>query len=135
LPFKYRIIRAPAPYLFLFFVMFLASSCKTDFGERYTVGNLEIYFTPEVSKKYVEATAEYFRVNNLILDKKHAVQLTSDNKSFILRMVLNPQLTSFPSTQKPALKALEADIRSSVFEGHNFRIEVCDGNFNPLPVQ
>jgi hypothetical protein len=116
-------------------VLSFSASCKTDFGERYTIDNLEIYFTPEVAKKYVEATGEYFRANNLILDKKHAVQLTSDNKSFILRMVLNPQLSAFPATQKPVLKALEADIRSVVFDGHNFRIEVCDGNFNPLPAQ
>ena len=107
-------------------------SCKTDFGQRYTLGNLEIYFTPEVSKEYVEAMGRYFQENDLILDKKHAVQLTSDNKSFILRMVLNPQLVTFPQEQQPVLRNMETDMKQVVFDGLNFRIEVCDGNFNPI---
>lgn len=107
-------------------------ACKTDLGDRYTVGNLEIYFTRDVSTQYVEATGDYFQQNNLILDTKHAVQLTSDNESFILRMILNPKLTRFPAEQQALLDSLEADIRREVFQGLHFRIEVCDGNFNPI---
>lgn len=108
-------------------------SCKTDFGERYTIGNLEIYFTEDISKKYVESVGEYFKENNLILDQKHAIQLTSDHESFILRMIIDPKLTSLPAEQKLTLKYLESDIKTKVFEGLNFRIEICDGNFNPIP--
>jgi len=116
----------------LFFLASFLISCQTDFGERYTLGNLEIYFTKDVSKKYVEGVGKYFEENNLILDTKHAVQLTSDNKSFILKMILKTGLSEFPPNEESTLRWMEADIKEKVFEGLNFRIEVCDGNFNTL---
>lgn len=75
---------------------------------------------------------EYFKKNDLILDSKHAVQITSDHESFILRMVLNPTITAFPEDQRNLLANLERDIKEDVFNGHNFRIEISDGNFNPI---
>ena len=77
---------------------------------------------------------EYFKENDLILETKHAVQITSDHESFILRMVLNPKLTVFPEDQRGLLTYLESDIKAEVFNGHNFRIEISDGNFNPILV-
>ena len=116
--------------MFLFSSLFV--SCQTDFGERYTVGNLEIYFTKDISKKYVEGIGEFFKENNLILEKKHAVQLTADNNSFILKMILKSGLTELPPTQKATLRLMESEIKEQVFDGLNFRIEVCDINFNKI---
>ena len=93
----------------ILFTVILAS-CETSFGEKYTLGNLEIYFTPPgVSEKYVERLGAYFQANNLIQPNPHSVQLTSDPYSFVLKMVLD-------------------DL--------NFRIEICNSNFVPLnPIQ
>ncbi len=112
-------------------------SCEASFGEKYTVGNLEIYYTPPgVSEKYVEKLGSYFKANNLIQPTPHSVQLTSDPYSFVLKMVLDDRYNELPASQNHNLKLLEEDIKRVVFDGLNFRIEICNANFIPLnPIQ
>lgn len=107
-------------------------SCDASFGEKYTIGNLEIYYTQFVGERYVEGVGEYFRSHNLIQPEKHSVQLTTDNESYILKMVLNSDYKTLPEEQDNNLKLLEEDIRNTVFDTLNFRIQVCDLNFNPI---
>jgi hypothetical protein len=96
------------------------------------IDNLEIYFTKEIGDRFVEGTAKYFDQNNLILDETHSIQITSDSESFILKMVLNDEYKSLPISQQKNLALLESDLKETVFEGLNFRIEVCNANFVPL---
>jgi hypothetical protein len=108
-------------------------SCGASFGERLTYGNLSIYYTPRnVGIVYAQRLGQYFESNELIQDKQHAIQLTSDSKGFILRMVLNDNYEQLPEDQERNLELLETNIREDVFEGLNFRIEVCNANFVPL---
>lgn len=108
----------------------ILGSCTASFGEKYTFKNLEIYYTPPgVNERYVEGVANYFDEHDLILNKKHSIQLTSDEESFVMKMVLNNKYKALPSEQEVSLKALESDIKSTVFQGLNFRIEVCNANF------
>ena len=107
-------------------------SCDASFGEKYTIGNLEIYFTKSVGKRFVVATGQYFNENDLIQDKQHSIQLTSDPKGYILKMVLNDEYKSLPEEQNHNLELLEKDIQAFVFDTLNFRIEVCNANFNPI---
>jgi len=118
--------------LLLVLSVVLFSSCKTDFGNRYSVGNLDIYYTKEISKDNVKAIGDYFHKNDLILETKHAIQITSDNTSFILRMILDSKYQFLPEKEQYYLDQLEIDIGKTVFDGLNFRIEICDGNFNPI---
>jgi hypothetical protein len=115
----------------------ILASCETSFGEKYTIGNLEIYYTPPgVSEKYVERLGAYFQANNLIQPNPHSVQLTSDPFSFVLKMVLDDQYKELPASQNHNLKLLEEDIKRVVFDDLNFRIEICNSNFVPLnPIQ
>lgn len=108
-------------------------SCNASFGEKYTLGNLEIYYTPNnVPKRYVEALGEYFRKNDLILDHTHSVQMTGDEKSHILRMIETKPGMGFPAEERYQLDLLESDIKEKVFNGLEFRIEICNANFVPL---
>lgn len=107
--------------------------CEASFGEKYTLGNLEIYYTQKnVGEHYVEAMGEYFRDNELIQDKKHSIQLTSDENGFIMKMVLNDAYDQLPEEQEYNLNLLEEDIKAVVFDNLNFRIEVCNANFVPI---
>ena len=120
-------------YLLLFFVPFMVS-CNASFGEKYIVGNLEIYYDESVNFKYAERLGEYFERNDLIQDKTHSVQLTSDpmgaeNPGYVLKMILNREHEELPNEQTSNLELLEAEIRSEVFDDLNFRIDVCDDNF------
>lgn len=119
-------------YLLFVVVTILITSCGASFGEKYTVDNLEIYYTDEIAMHYVEDLANYFKTNKLIQPKKHSVQLTSDSNSFILKMILNEAYEKLPSQQQHNLELLTAELKASVFNGGNFRIEVCDINFNPI---
>jgi hypothetical protein len=130
LPFKIRIISGLKIYIFYFILALSVLSCNASYGEKYTIGNLEIFFTDDVSTKYVERLGVYFDENNLIQSQTHSVQLTSDPKMFILKMVLNSSFTELPEDQHNSLELLEADIQTKVFEGLPFRIDVCDINFN-----
>lgn len=96
------------------------------------IGNLEIYFTEEIEFAYVENVGNYFDKNDLILDKTHSVQLTSDTESFILKMVLNDSFKTLPESQEKNLELLERELKENVFQGLNFRIQVCNGNFVPI---
>ena len=124
------------PVALILFTVILAS-CETSFGEKYTIGNLEIYYTPPgVSEKYVERLGAYFKTNNLIQPQQHTVQLTSDPNGFVLKMVLDERYKELPASQLINFKLLEEDIKRVVFEDLNFRIEICNSNFIPLnPVQ
>lgn len=110
----------------------LLASCGASFGEKYTRGNLEIYYTDEIAMHYVEDLASYFDKENLIQPKKHSVQITSDSKTFILKMILNEDYETLPKEQENALFLLEQDIAKEVFNGVNLKIEVCDINFNRI---
>ncbi len=121
--------------IIILLITFVFASCNASFGEKYTLGNLEIYYTPEnVPKRYVEALGEYFRKNDLILDHKHSVQLTGDEKSHILRMIETEEGAGFPAEERYQLDLLERDIKANVFNGLEFRIEICNANFVPLNV-
>ena len=47
-------------------------------------------------------------------------------------MILKEGLNELPLTQKATLRWMEDEIKEQVFEGLNFRIEVCDGSFNTI---
>lgn len=120
-------------YLSLFALLLAITSCNPSFGDKYIIKNLEIYFTPKnVGKHYVISMADYFRENELLLDQKHTIQVTSDQSGFILNMVLDDDFKVLPETQKNNLALLEADIKEQVFDGLNFRIQVCNANFVPI---
>lgn len=124
-------------YLFVLFSSLIMTSCQTSFGEKYERGNLEIYFTEDISKIYVEKTADYFEQNKLILEKQHSIQLTSsslgsNDPGFILKMILNKNESKLAAEDSLNLQLLQADIRDKVFDGANFRIAVCNENFVEL---
>jgi len=119
-------------YFLILILPFILGNCGASFGEKYTKGNLEIYYTQNVGEHYVIKLGDYFEQNDLIQPKKHSLQLTSDSKSFILKMVLNASYASLPEEQFENLSLLENEIKKSVFNDLNFRIEVCDINFNPI---
>lgn len=113
------------------------SSCQASYGEKYTLGNLEIYFTDEISDDYVKKTGRYFEKNGLIHDKKYSIQLTSsslgsDKPGFILKMVLSEGNNKLPESELNNLKLLEEDIKKEVFNNENFSIMVCNENFNEI---
>ncbi len=79
----------------------------------------------------------YFEENDLILDEKHSIQLTSDpmgaeNPGFIINMILNNEYDELPLEQEENLRLLEEDLGRTVYPNLNFRIEICDENFVPL---
>ncbi len=124
------------------FLLFI--SCGASFGEKYTVGNLEIYFTEEINKDFVENLGAYFVKNGLIGETTQSVQLTSDESSILLKMVLNKDHKRLPKSEENNLSLLEEDIYNTIFrenpaEGryvdHAFRIVVCNENFIPIQTE
>ncbi|MCB9224100.1 MAG: hypothetical protein H6582_08000 [Crocinitomicaceae bacterium] len=120
--------------MILFFIGFSITSCQTSFGEKYELGNLEVYFTEEIDHDYVERTASYFQDNELIQAEKHSIQITSTplgskDPGFILKMIRTKNSDALGREDSLNLKLLEEDIRSKVFDGANFRIAVCNENF------
>jgi len=119
----------------LFLLLLTITGCNNSFGDKYIIHNLEIYFTPQnVGKHYVVDMAAYFRENDLLLDEQHSIQMTSDQNGFILNMVLDDAFKSLPKDQDNNLALLEADIKEQVFDGLNFRIQVCNANFVPIKI-
>lgn len=113
------------------------SGCKTNYGDKYTLGSLEIYFTKEISHDMVVDLGNYFRDNDLITDQKQSVQLTStdmssDNPGYVLNMILNQEYKKLPEEQELNLQLLEADLEKEVFGSANLNIVVCNENFNPI---
>ena len=49
-------------------------------------------------------------------------------------MVLDDAFKSLPKDQDNNLALLEADIKEQVFDGLNFRIQVCNANFVPIEI-
>jgi len=107
-------------------------SCGTSFGKKRVFGNLEIFYSESVPVEYVKKTGQYFVDNDLVLDHKHSVKLTSNHNSFILKMILDTKYDKLPNEMESDVMLLESDIKSTVFNGANFKIEVCDVNFYPL---
>lgn len=108
-------------------------SCQASYGEKFTKGNLEIYFT-EDCQAYVKPMADYFEQNNLIQDHPHSIQLTSSsmgskNPGFIMKMIVSDIDKKIPIEQKFNIDVLEQDIKKQVYNDLNFRIEVCNENF------
>lgn len=117
-------------------MLITVAGCSASFGEKYTYKQLEIYYTPPaVNERYVESLAQYFDQNNLLLEKKHSIQLTSDQESYVLKMVLNNQFNKFPEEKLDQINGLEQDIKEKVFNGLNFKIIICNENFIPLEKQ
>src|SRR5690606_20033840 len=108
-------------------------SCTASFGEKYTLKNLDIYYTPPgVSERHVEKLARYFDENDLIQNKQHSIQLTSDHQSYIMKIVLDKEYKALHLDQSNSLVSLEKDIDTTVFDGLNFRIVVCTANLFPI---
>ena len=98
---------------------------------------MEIYFTDDISQDYVLKTADYFEKNDLILNHKHSIQLTSsslgsEDPGFRLKMILNKDEKALPAEDSLNLSLLEEDIKEKVFDGANFRIIVCNENFEEI---
>lgn len=114
--------------LFSLFTVFIG--CSASFGEKYTLGNLEIYYTADnIGEHLVIATGAYFRENDLILDHPHSIQLTSDESSYILNLVLEDPTQPIPEEARNNFNLLEDDIREKVFNGMNLKIQFCNANF------
>lgn len=118
--------------LFNIFFILILSSCGTSFGKKIEFGNLEIFYSESVSKTYVQSLGDYFVTNNLVLNEKHSIKLTSDHQSFILKLIINDKYNVFPKDMENELAALESDIQNTIFKDLKFKIEVCDVNFYPL---
>ena len=116
----------------LLFILTTVISCGTSFGKKKEFGNLEIFYSESVSVEYVEQVGEYFNDNDLILDQKHSIKLTSNHDSFILKMILNTDYKQLPPKMENDFMLLEADLKDKVFKDVNFEIEICDVNFYPL---
>tara|TARA_B100000809_G_scaffold255265_1_gene293556 strand:- start:901 stop:1284 length:384 start_codon:yes stop_codon:yes gene_type:complete len=116
----------------LLFILTTLISCGTSFGKKKEFGNLEIFYSESVSVEYVEQVGNYFNDNNLILDQKHSIKLTSNHNSFILKMILNTDYKELPPEMENDLTLLELDLKDKVFKDVNFEIEICDVNFYPL---
>jgi hypothetical protein len=108
------------------------TSCGTSFGKKKEFGNLEVYYSESVPEEYANDIGTYFVNNNLILDKKHSIKLTSNHDSFVLKLILNDKHKALPEKMESDLRALELDIKNSMFKDLNFKIEICDVNFYPL---
>ncbi len=105
--------------------------CTASFGEKYTFGNLEIYYTSEnVSDRLVIATGAYFKENDLILDHPHSIQLTSNETSYLVRIVLENPTEELTEIARINFQLLEDDLREKVFSDMNVKIELCNVNFN-----
>lgn len=115
----------------IIFTLVLAS-CEASYGDKYTTGNLEIYYASNIRIEFIEKTAAYFREHHLILDHKHSIQISRDQEGFILRMILNKKYSELPAGQQINLKLLEEDMKHVIFDDLNFRIEVTDENFRPI---
>ena len=113
-------------------VTLLISSCGTSFGKKIEFGNLEVYYSESVPEVYAKNIGNYFIDNNLVLDKKHSIKLTSNHNSFILKVILNKKYKTLPMEMEAELNTLELDIKNSIFKDLNFNLEVCDVNFYPL---
>jgi hypothetical protein len=130
-------IKFKITYLFLVLTGLLFTSCQTSFGEKYQRGNLEIYFTEDIGKDFVERTADYFEQHDLILQEKHSIQLTSstlgsNEPQIILKMILNKNEKALSAEDSLNLMLLQEDMRDAVFYGANFRIAICNENFVEL---
>jgi hypothetical protein len=118
--------------LIIFFsITVLFGSCSKSFGDKKEFDNLEIYYT-KTPVDYVDGVGQYFKENDLILDHKHSVKLTSNQNSFVLKMILNQKYDKLPEPLEHDLYLLEEDIHQKVFADLNFKIEICDANFYPL---
>ncbi len=93
---------------------------------------MEIYYSESVPEIYAKNIGNYFKDNNLVLDQKHSIKLTSNHNSFILKLILNEKYKTLPIAMQTELNALELDIKKSIFKDLNFNLEICDVNFYPL---
>jgi len=120
----------PIKSILIFCTFFLFISCSASFGEKYTLGNLEIYYTSEnISDRLVIATGAYFRENDLILDHPHSIQLTSDETSYLVNIVLEKPTEELTPLARINFKLLEDDLGEKVFNGMNVKIQLCNANF------
>ncbi len=119
-------------HFLLFILFFIQISCSTSYGRKKEFGNLEVYYSKEIQVQYVDKLGEYFKENELILPQKHAVKITSDENSFILQMILDPNLEEIPDSVMVDIKLLENEIKNIVFDSLSFRIEITDNEFMPL---
>lgn len=109
------------------------ASCQASYGEKFTKGNLEIYFTADC-ESFVKPLGVYFEENNLIFDHPHSMQLTSsdmgsEDPGFILKMVQTDSKKPLPQNKQDHLTSLELELEQEVFFGANLKIVVCDENF------
>ena len=114
----------------------LFCSCEASYGDKYTTGNLEIYYTPgEIERATVKKLGQYFEENDLILTHRHSVRIRKTGESHVLDMILNDKYETFPQDIEMIqyLSYLENELMSEVFSGDKkFRIQITDRYFNPL---
>ena len=113
-------------------LVFSMYSCGTSFGKKKEFGNLEVFYSESVPVKYANAVGQFFIDNQLVLEQPHSIKLTSNHKTFILKLILDSKFTTLPSEKESELKALELAMKNEVFKDVNFEIELCDVNFYPL---
>lgn len=116
----------------LIFILSTLISCGTSFGKKLELGNLEIFYSESIPVEYVEGVGQYFIDNDLVLEQKHSLKLTSNHNTFILKMILNTDYTELPPEMENDLMLLESDLKAKIFSDVNFEIEICDVNFYPL---
>ena len=123
--------------IILILLTLVVTSCGSPQGKVKRFGNLEIFYPEKVPVEYVDKLGAFFKANELINpDKTHSVKLTSEDKKFVLKMILNPDLDSVPENKLKEIAYLERAIDTTVFSNQYidiaFEIEITDAYFNSL---
>ncbi len=115
------------------FCIIILSACGSPMGDVKDFGNLEIFYSKDIQENYVDELGQFFQTHNLIHpNKKHSVKLTSNQNSFVLKMIVDPNLKEIPADKKKEIIFLERALDTTVFKNINFVIEITDAYFNPV---
>lgn len=110
----------------------LTAACGSDYGHEIHGDQLTVYFTESSDQDAAEKIAHFWKDNALLTGKKQDIQLTRNNKTLEIRLIMNDEKASkeIPFWEKQILLELQDTLGQIL--NQNLELVVCNKRFETL---
>ncbi len=106
------------------------NSC-TNYGTQLTFGNVELYYTANITEDEAEATGEYLELLGITEGEESSIQLDKDGDIYLFRVVAAEDYEDIENYEQNAQSFLYS-YSTEVLDGEEVEFHYCDEYFETI---
>jgi hypothetical protein len=105
----------------------------TNYGTQLTFGNIEFYYTDDITEDEAEATGDYLEVIGLTEGEESSIQLAKDGDTYLFRVVAAEDYEDIENYEQN-VKTFLYSYSAEILDGEEVEFHYCDEYFKTLEV-